>query len=725
MKSYQFLKPRVLVVVSLVVLLALAVACGDDVAVPTPQPTATPIDVASITSQIQQAVQDTLKDVTAGAVTKADIDNAVATAISAIPDPPAAVSAQEIQTMVSAAVTAAIPAEASADEIRKLVTDAVAAASAGAVTQQDVADAITKAVADASAGAVTKADITKALADAAAAAPDPLSEADIQNIVKAALPTATPTPMAMAPGPEGTLNIGIKELGPYSSSPRLTISDVWIHVGNTSHESLISTDVSGAYHSKILSEWSVDSSGVVWTMKLNEGIEFHKGWGELTADDVIWTMQDIVAEGGVSALAGSTKRLWAAEDGSATAVDSHTIEVDTGTPQFDMRVYGMSVPFVGAIVSKKNFEDEGEEAAMFQGIGSGPWEFAETSVGEFWKFTAVEGHYRKTPDFAELILWDIPEESVRVANFQTGRLDSFNMEFDSKPVLDQVIGVKYMAVPGGATEHLGIYGNWYVGLGDADHAENRPGYDASLPWVSASADINSQEWEDARKVRFALNIAIDRQLIVDTILGGEGEPQSAWLWEGQMHRLDPDIRHYEFNPTLAQQMIADAGYPNGFEIEITPSIRGVAGEVDACEAVAEMWEDIGLTVSINRVPFETIQGLVVTRDYNGAVCQGTGGRADPLDAWPIVYSSTSPFTAGGDHPILDALVDEALVIRDDTLRFQKMNEVARFVFENALDAGLYVVNVLWPLSAKVESWQDKLEAGDRRALSGYEWATHR
>ena len=142
MMSYRLLKPKFLVVVPIMVLLALAVACGDDAAVPTPQPTPTPIDVNAITTQIQQALQDTLKDVTAGQATRADIESVVSTAISAIPDPPAAVSAEAIQTMVSAAVEAALPEEASAEEIRDLVTDAVAAASAGAVTQADVAEAI-------------------------------------------------------------------------------------------------------------------------------------------------------------------------------------------------------------------------------------------------------------------------------------------------------------------------------------------------------------------------------------------------------------------------------------------------------------------------------------------------------------------------------------------------------------------------------------------------------
>ena len=55
--------------------------------------------------------------------------------------------------------------------------------------------------------------------------------------------------------------------------------------------------------------------------------------------------------------------------------------------------------------------------------------------------TAVEDHWRKTPDFAELYFHNIPEESTRVANFQTGHLDTMQMNLDSKPVIDQVDGI--------------------------------------------------------------------------------------------------------------------------------------------------------------------------------------------------------------------------------------------------------------------------------------------
>ena len=191
------------------------------------------------------------------------------------------------------------------------------------------------------------------------------------------------------------------------------------------------------------------------------------------------------------------------------------------------------------------------------------------------------------------MMWEIPEESTRVANFQAGRLDSFQMAFDSKGAMDQVEGIRYIAVPNGATEHLGFYGNWYVGHGEADFGERRPGYDPDLPWVSASPDVNSPEWEQARKVREALSIAIDRDLIVETLLGGEGSAQPLWMWENKLEFLDEDLRTIPYDPERAMQLLEEAGYPDGFEITLTPSIRGVAAEVEACEAISEMWEEIG------------------------------------------------------------------------------------------------------------------------------------
>ena len=547
-----------------------------------------------------------------------------------------------------------------------------------------------------------------------------------------AVPAATAAPTTAAPttapammeGPEGVLNIGFKELGPYSASNKLTESTVWLYVATASHEQLNYTDSNGEFQPKVAESWTVDDSGSVWTFTLKKGVEFSKGYGEVTVDDYIFGAEGQVAPDSISSISGPVRRIFFHPDGGLTKIDDYTFELNTVEPQFDTLLQ-TALTTSNLLTSKKHFEEKGEEVAMFEGVGTGPWEYQSSTTGEVWRFTARENHHRKTPEFAELMMWEIPEESTRVANFQAGRLDSFQMAFDSKGAMDQVEDIRYISVPNGATEHLGFYGNWYVGHGEADFAERRPGYDPDLPWVSANPDVNSPEWEQARKVREALSIAIDRDLIVETLLGGEGSAQPLWMWENKLDFLDEDLRTIPYDPERAIQLLEEAGYPDGFEITLTPSIRGVAAEVEACEAISEMWEEIGIDTTIQRVPYLTQGPLIQARSYNQASCHGTAGRQHPLEIMALVFGSDSGWSAGFDHPIVDDLLDEAGVQTNDTDRWRVMNELARFIYENVLETGLYSVNVLWPLSSKVDSWAEHLEYGDTRSFGAYEWTKHR
>jgi peptide/nickel transport system substrate-binding protein len=719
MMSYQLLKPRILVVVSLLVVFVLAAACGDDAAVPTPQPTATPVNIAAITSQIQQAVQDTLKDVTAGAVTRADIESVVSTAIAAIPTSPAAVPAAAIQAMVSAAVTAAMPKEASPEEIRTLVTEAVTAATSGAVTQKDVAQAISQAVSDATAGAVTKDDISQAVAAAV------LSKSDIEDIVKEALPTATPiptpTPAAME-GPHGTLDIGWESLQTFSVHPRLTPGGV--EIGTTILETLLSVTPDAVFTPKIAKSWSLSADQLVWTFEINEGIQFHGGWGELTAEDVVFSIQQFAHADSLSARAPQFRRLWTNEAGGATVTGTHTIEVDTGVLQADMLIQ-LASPFVAYIVSKDAVESLGDDEANTTDIGSGPWELVEATAAR-WQMSYVPNHWRKTPEFAELVFHAIPEESTQLANFQVGRLDTFTMNFDTIPAVMRIPGTKIMRKNDGFSEKLALYGNYYVGFGTDAWRDRNPGYDAALAWVSADPDVTSVEWENARKVRQALSIAIDRDLIVETLLGGEGSSSVLWIWESHEQRLDPTRRKWAYNPETARRLLTEAGYPDGFDITLTPAIRGLAAEIEACHAVGSMWEALGLNVTINNVPFLTLRGQVVSREYQGATCQGTSGRFDPFSVWSGSYRSTAGFASGFNHPMFDALIEQGLGIVDPERQYDEVvTPMAELLYDNAFDFALYSGNVVWPLGPEVDDWTAFMEDGLRKTWTAYEYAPHR
>ena len=472
----------------------------------------------------------------------------------------------------------------------------------------------------------------------------------------------------------------------------------------------------------------MDDSGTVWTLKVQKGVQFHKGWGELKAEDIAFTMEKMSSPDSLNQLQNVGARLFAQEGGGVKVIGDYTLEVDTVTRQPDF-LWRIFTPGIVGTVSKKNYQELGDEAAGVQAVGTGPWEFVEQSSGEFWKYQAVVEHWRKVPEFAELALREIPEEATRVASFQTGKLDTFQMSFDSKRAVDEVPDIRYMAVANGGSTHLGLHPNHYVGMGEPDFEERRPGAFNCLkndecPWVSPNPDLNSPEWERARKVREAMLIAVDYQEIVDTLLDGEGTPQSLWTWENRIRELDPKYRVRPYDPERAKQLLKEAGYEDGFNIMVTASIRGVAAEAESCEAVADYLEDIGINTEINRMGNAVIE-IVKPRAYVGINCHGTGGKIDPsiiLDA----QVSWAGWSSGFDHPYFeDELVPKYNAATNDAEHWAAMNEIAGFIYDNALDGGLYSANILWPLSNRINTWIDDLQNGAPNLLGSYEYVTHR
>ena len=133
------------------------------------------------------------------------------------------------------------------------------------------------------------------------------------------------------------------------------------------------------------------------------------------------------------------------------------------------------------VMSKKQVDELGIDEASPNGAGPGPWEIVEHQSGQFWRMEAVEDHYRKTPYFAEMIWREIPEESTRVANFQTGQVDTFNMALDSLPAVQQVEDVKFMRIPGGGTIHLDTTATGMSGMAPRNTPRRGPATTVPFP----------------------------------------------------------------------------------------------------------------------------------------------------------------------------------------------------------------------------------------------------
>jgi ABC-type transport system substrate-binding protein len=290
------------------------------------------------------------------------------------------------------------------------------------------------------------------------------------------------------------------------------------------------------------------------------------------------------------------------------------------------------------------------------------------------------------------------------------------MAFDSIPAVEALPGGRLMSLPGGPEYIMHIYGNYHV---EALAGTPQPAYDPNLPWVSASADLDSEEWLNAVKVRQAMIYAIDRETIIETILGGFARPGLLWTWAHNEHRLEG--RSWEYNPDRARELLAEAGYSGGFRITLAPAIRGAPAEVEACEAIATMWNnELGLNVNFQRVPYDTLRPQFIGRTFQGVMCNVSPQTRIVGPAPQLTTQGVSNW--GVSHPYLEELVPQIASAVDDADREQLENQVGAFLFDHALTAvSLYVGESVWPVGPKIEPWLEHVHTRDLRVMNGYEY----
>ena len=519
---------------------------------------------------------------------------------------------------------------------------------------------------------------------------------------------------AMSMGPQGTITVGWSDfLSVYGLNPTVHGGNsIWLG-GYAAGDHLMKFNTDFEMLPQLAKSWSQSDDGLVWTFKLEEGVQFQKGYGEMTADDVIFTFQQYAAEGSLHHSNAIMRRLWANPDGWVKAPDPYTVQVHTGTFQWDMP---FNVSNDKPTISRVQTEELGVEAASAQAAATGSWDIREQRPG-YWKFEAVVDHWRKTPEFAELVYLEMPEEATRIANFQVGKLDIMKMELDSYDTIAKVPGTKFMSVPGAGAEHVMLMGSWYT---DAEWLASNC---SDWAWISCDPDVNSAEWEVARKLREALAIGFDRQLIVDTYLGGQGSPSSLFGWEAPFVKanLDADLREWPFDPERAKELMAEAGYPDGFEINVATGVRGVPGEIEACEYMGSAWNEIGIKANVQRIPWDSFVPQLIGRTWVGAECHGTSTRAEPSVLWGGLTGAN--IWHGNWHSFYNEIIPKVGQEVDEAKRWELKNELARFMYENALDWGTYSVNVVFPVGSRLDTWDEWLRAGT--APSAFEYASHR
>jgi peptide/nickel transport system substrate-binding protein len=497
-----------------------------------------------------------------------------------------------------------------------------------------------------------------------------------------AAPTTPPTP-APSPtpaGPEGSLTVALSTLEAETFLP-------WNGGGGRTpyleliYEYLVYVDPETEEPQPgLATDWEMSDDGMSWTFEIREGVPFHEDWGEVTAEDVAYSIEKIMSEESIAGPAGSMRRIIE----SVEAVDTYTAVVHMLAP-FPELVRGyLTDANQTLIVCREYVESVGEEEANTHPIGTGAYTLAEEhQQAQPIVLKTVEGlenHWRVTPQFETVTFLNVPEEATRVAMLLAGEVDLAPISYDSIEAIE-------------ATEELHIESvprNWsplirFGGIMDPEIDPTR--YNAEVPW------------NDVR-VRQALNYAVDKEAIAEEIFHGQAEPG------GSSMPVPPffDVEPYPYDPDMAMQLLEDAGYTEGFPITLKTFTTHPGAELPLIgEAVALYWEELGLDVTINQTDWGTVRGEWTGGEALDFVWTHRGlAFGDPLTALNTDFG-INPFTTYATPETVQMLEDLGKEFDADA-REQLATDMAEYCRDQATGVFLVFASEPYGASEQVGEW---------------------
>ncbi len=441
------------------------------------------------------------------------------------------------------------------------------------------------------------------------------------------------------PAAEGTVTIALAEIPPLIQEPRrdiratggigkdLSIFETIVRAPHVSPPTPPPQDHTAYSPSDLgLAEsWEVASDFNSITFTIREDIPWHNNggdWGDLTAEDVAWTFNSAFAADSVN---NGAEEIGPEMKVGFDVIDERTVRQNIEPGGFDPTWAWLqgNAGFNGiVVVSKKAFDELGAEGFGTTAVGTGKYQVAEWVADDQVVLESVRDHWTGIdPSVGTVKLVNMPEAASREAALRAGEIDIGEL---SPQVINQVV-----SEIGGSVQEIGIArpqgfqmaGNyWSTNCSDCEGGVMpRPGWDEGIsegfPWIGDPND--PQSMENARKVRWAMAMAVNRESIIDNVLDGLGRVIYAWqniLPDDPSHKSEWVI---PYDVAMAQQYMAEAGVGDGFEMEIWVPSTFSPGTIAAAEAVAEMWRsDLGIDVTIDRTEYPARRPQTVDKTIN-------------------------------------------------------------------------------------------------------------
>jgi peptide/nickel transport system substrate-binding protein len=440
----------------------------------------------------------------------------------------------------------------------------------------------------------------------------------------------------------------------------VTISPVWFDPGEIAgqltpfwivyamHDALVKAMPGNLMTPSLAESWTVSADQKSYDFKLREGLKFHNG-DPFTAEDVKFSFHR------------SKGKLIHAKVKDVVVVSPSRVRFVLHEPWPDfMSFYGTIVSGAGWVVPKKYVEKVGDDGFKKHPIGLGPYKFVSHTPGVELVMEAYEGYWRKMPSVKRLVFKSVTESTTRLAMLKRGEVDvAYLLDVPQAEEVKKDPNLKLAFSGGIAVFFLDFLEQW----------------DPKSPWHD-------------KRVRLAANYAIDRQALSDAETLGASKPAGNFVPPTFEFALP--VEPYPYDPARAKKLLAEAGYPNGFD---AGDFHQLPPYFSLGEAIINYFGAVGIKMRMRPTERAAYFKALESKKLKGVCVCSSALYGNAASRMSEVVPSDATFAYGG-YPDIDDMYKQQARETDKKRREALLHKIQQLLHDRVRFGPIY--QYIWP-----------------------------
>ena len=466
--------------------------------------------------------------------------------------------------------------------------------------------------------------------------------------------------VAGAPAPAGRVamawhvTIAPSWFDPSAAPPQITPFGMLYAI----HDALVRPYPGHKMGPSLAESWEESEDGLVYEFKLRPGLKFHNG-DPLTTEDVKFSFERYRGAG-AKALHDRVAQV--------EIVDPRVVRFHLKAPWPDfMTFFGTTASAAGIVVPKNYLLRVGDDGFKKNPVGAGPYKFASQKPGIEVELEANENYWRRVPNVKTWMMKSVPEATTRAVMLKTGETDiSIVLDGPDAEAIQQTPGMQVVS-----SKHASIF--WI---------EFTEQWDANSPWHD-------------KRLRLAVNLALDRKRINEAACLGFCPPAGVIVPRVMDFALQVEAPAYD--PQKAKQLVAEAGYPGGFD---AGEFAAIPGFPTVGEAVVNDLNAAGIHVRLRQMERAAFYSAWQEKKLRGLFMTAVGNSGNAASRVEAFIQSKGAYAYGG-YPDIDDLFQQQMRERDPKQREVLLHRIQQLTIERVMYAPVMDLRVLMGVGPRI------------------------